>query len=58
MPIPGYEITLSYHQDHGKIINKRRFDKVIDLVITEKPAEDQFPGAYVIDTSHTELDCC
>lgn len=56
---PNYEITLGYHQDHGKIINKRRFDKVIDLTITEKPSKaqkDQLQGAYVIDTSHSELD--
>ncbi len=56
---PNYEITLSYHQDHGKVINKRRFDKVIDLTITEKPAKeqkDQLQGAYVIETSHKELE--
>ncbi len=55
---PNYEITLTYHQNHGKIINKRRFDKVIDLAITEKPTKkqkDQLQGAYVIDTSHREL---
>lgn len=56
---PNYEITLGYHQDHGKIINKRRFDKVIDLTITEKPIKaqkDQLQGAYVINTSHRELE--
>ena len=56
---PNYEITLSYNQDHGKVINKRRFDKVIDLTITEKPAKeqkDQLQGAYVIETSHKELE--
>jgi hypothetical protein len=54
-----YEITLEYHQDHGKIIKKRRFDKVINLTITEKPTkakDDNLQGAYVIDTSHSELD--
>ena len=29
---PNYEIGLVYHENHGKIINKRRFDKVIDLL--------------------------
>ena len=56
---PNYEITLTYHQDHNKIINKRRFDKVIDLTITERPVKaqgDQLQGAYVIDTSHRELE--
>ncbi|WP_201732344.1 transposase [Acidithrix sp. C25] len=54
-----YEISLEYHQDHGKIIKKRRFDKVINLTITEKPTkakDDNLQGAYVIDTSHSELD--
>ena len=55
---PKYEIGLVYHENHGKIINKRRFDKVIDLLVEEKPSKrtkDQLLGAYVIDTSHNEL---
>ena len=55
---PKYDITLLYHENHGKIINKRRFDKVIDLLVEEKPSKltkDQLAGTYVIDTSHNEL---
>ena len=55
---PNYEIGLVYHENHGKIINKRRFDKVIDLLVEEKPSKlvkDRLAGAYVIDTSHHEL---
>ena len=55
----SYDISLVYHENHGQIINKKRFDKVADLLVAEKTqkADKDLPGGcYVIDTSHRELD--
>jgi hypothetical protein len=55
----SYDISLVYHPDHGQIINKKRFDKVVDLMVaekTQKADKDLLSGCYVIDTSHCELD--
>ncbi|WP_298208744.1 IS1634 family transposase [Ferrimicrobium sp.] len=55
----SYDISFVYHPDHGQIINKKRFDKVVDLLVaekTQKADKDLLAGCYVIDTSHRELD--
>ncbi len=54
----SYDISFVYHENHGQIINKKRFDKVTDLLVvekTEKANKDLLAGCYVIDTSHHEL---
>jgi transposase len=54
----SYDISFVYHSDHGQIINKKRFDKIVDLLVTEKTQKadkDLLAGCYVIDTSHREL---
>jgi Transposase len=53
-----YDISLTYHEDHGKVIKGNRIDRVIDLTITERPTkttDDYLHGAYVIETSHYGL---
>lgn len=55
----SYDISFVYHENHGQIINKKRFDKVVDLLVVEKSqkaVKDLLAGCYVIDTSHQELD--
>ena len=54
----SYDIGFVYHENHGQIINKKRFDKVVDLVVvekTQKADKDLLAGCYVIDTSWREL---
>ena len=54
----NYDFSLSYHEDHGKVIKRSRVDRVIDLTITERPTKtgnDYLRGAYVIETNHNEL---
>ncbi len=57
--ISSYDISFVYHPNHGQIINKKRFNKVTDLLVvekTQKADKDLLAGCYVIDTSHQELD--
>lgn len=54
-----YDIDLIYHQNHGQVINGRRVDRVTGITVCErakKRERDDLHGAYVIETSHSELD--
>ena len=55
----SYEIDLLHHEDHGKVVKGRRVDRVIGTRVTERPAKTaakDLAGAYVIATTHAELD--
>ena len=55
----SYDIELLYHEDHGKVVRGRRVDRVIGMRVTERPAkmaDKDLAGAYVIETTHAELD--
>ncbi|WP_298343616.1 IS1634 family transposase [Ferrimicrobium sp.] len=54
-----YDFVLAYGEDQGKVINRRRVDRVTKLTIEPKPTKDRddsLLGAYVIETTHNHLD--
>jgi hypothetical protein len=55
---PHYDTVLTHHEDQGKVVHRRRIDRVIDLTVVErvtKPADEALRGAYVIETTHAHL---
>jgi len=54
-----YDFVLAYSEDQGKVINRRRVDRVMSLTIEPKPTKSRdasLLGAYVIETTHNHLD--
>ncbi|WP_298211216.1 IS1634 family transposase [Ferrimicrobium sp.] len=54
-----YDFVLAYSEDQGKVINRRRVDRVTKLTIEPKPTKDRddsLLGSYVIETTHNHLD--
>ncbi len=54
-----YDFILTYGEDQGKLVNRRRVDRVAELIIEPKPAkstDEALLGACVIETTHNHLD--
>ena len=54
-----YDFVLTYGEDQGKLVNRRRVDRVAELIIEPKPAkstDEALLGACVIETTHNHLD--